>query len=334
MPGIVIIRFSTTSSASAAPNLTFNCSAWCCITVQPSLMSEVITLPPNGTTAVWRMMPSWKIVMSVVPPPMSTRATPASFSSSLRTAIAEAIGSRVMLSTFKPVRSTQRWMLLEAEICPVMMWKFASKRTPLMPIGSVIPCSLSTVYSCGMACKILSPGGNTSLYMSVTSFWMSFWLISVWSLSRVRMPRCCKLLMCCPAMPTWTRENFVFAIRSAEEIASIMALTVFSILVTTPRITPTLSTLPTPKISSLPYSFLRPATAQTFVVPMSSATTKSVVVFKFCSFITVMFWFATPFHSLAERVLNYSVSIFCLLLVRSSCITLSINSSGSSLFFV
>ena len=138
---------------------------------------------------------------------------------------------------------------------------------------------------------------------------MSFWLISVWSLSRVRMPRCCKLLMCCPAIPTWTCVNFSFAIRSAEEMASEIALTVFSIFVTTPRITPTLSTLPTPKISSLPCSFLRPAMAHTLVVPMSSATTRFVVDCNFCSFIPQKIWlgvFEVP-------NVNYSVSIsYCL----------------------
>ena len=47
----------------------------------PSFISSVIILPPNGITAVWRIIPSLKTAKSVVPPPMSIKATPASFSS-------------------------------------------------------------------------------------------------------------------------------------------------------------------------------------------------------------------------------------------------------------
>ena len=48
---------------------------------QPSLTSSVITFPPKGMTAVCLIIPSLKIAKSVVPPPISMRATPASFSS-------------------------------------------------------------------------------------------------------------------------------------------------------------------------------------------------------------------------------------------------------------
>ena len=64
--------------------------------------------PPKGTTAVCLMMPSLKIATSVVPPPISTNTTPASFSSSLNTASAEAIGSSVSPTGFRLAVCMQR----------------------------------------------------------------------------------------------------------------------------------------------------------------------------------------------------------------------------------
>ena len=65
-------------------------------------MSSVITFPPKGITAVCLIIPSLNIATSVVPPPISIRATPASFSSSDNTASEEANGSRVMSPISKP----------------------------------------------------------------------------------------------------------------------------------------------------------------------------------------------------------------------------------------
>jgi hypothetical protein len=163
-----------------------------------------MTLPPKGITAVWRMMWSLKMAMSVVPPPMSTRTTPASFSSGLSTASALARGSRISSVTSSPARATHLLMLRAAVTCPVMMWKLASRRTPLMPMGSLMPCSLSTMYSWGSTWMISSPGTMASLYMSSISWSMSLWRISCSRLWRVIMPRWCMLRMCCPAMPTFT----------------------------------------------------------------------------------------------------------------------------------
>ena len=86
---------------------------------QPSFISSVIILPPKGTTAVWRIIPSLKIATSVVPPPISTNTTPASFSSSLNTALAEAIGSKVRPMGFRCAISTQRVIPLIALTCPI-----------------------------------------------------------------------------------------------------------------------------------------------------------------------------------------------------------------------
>ena len=67
------------------------------------------------------MIPSLKIVMSVVPPPISTKATPASFSSSLSTDDADAIGSNVISATSKSAFSTHFNIFRDAEICHVMI---------------------------------------------------------------------------------------------------------------------------------------------------------------------------------------------------------------------
>ena len=51
-PGIETISVSLFSPGHADPNLVFNNSACFSIIEQPSFMSSVITLPPNGITAV------------------------------------------------------------------------------------------------------------------------------------------------------------------------------------------------------------------------------------------------------------------------------------------
>ena len=51
-PGIETISVSRFSPGQADPNFIFNNSACFSMIEQPSLMSSVITLPPNGITAV------------------------------------------------------------------------------------------------------------------------------------------------------------------------------------------------------------------------------------------------------------------------------------------
>ena len=120
-PGMLTISLSLFSPGHAEPNFTFNVSACFSIISQPSLMSSVMTLPPKGITAVWRMIWSLKMAISVVPPPISTRTTPASFSSSARTAAAEAKGSSVISPTLSSLCSTQRAMFLIEAIWPTTM---------------------------------------------------------------------------------------------------------------------------------------------------------------------------------------------------------------------
>ena len=148
-PGIETISVSRFSPGQAEPNFTFNNSACFSIIEQPSLMSSVMTFPPKGITAVWRMMPSLKMAKSVVPPPMSIRATPASFSSRLKTASEEAKGSKVILLSSRSALLMHRPILRIEDTCPTTTWKLASKRPPYIPMGSLISAWPSTLYSWG-----------------------------------------------------------------------------------------------------------------------------------------------------------------------------------------
>ena len=87
------------------------------------------------------------IATSVVPPPISTRATPSRNSSSSSVATADAKGSKIKSLGTKPALSTHLIIFLTALTCAVMTWKLASSFTPDIPIGSSIPSSPSTVYS-------------------------------------------------------------------------------------------------------------------------------------------------------------------------------------------
>ena len=111
-------------------------------------MSLVIKSPAIGMTAVWRMAPLVYTATSVVPAPISTSATPSSFSSSVRTDRLEASGLSMRCSTSKPQRRTHLMMFSAAVCAPVTICTLASKRMPLMPMGSRTSCP-SMMYSCG-----------------------------------------------------------------------------------------------------------------------------------------------------------------------------------------
>ncbi len=115
----------------------------------PTATSFVRWLPPSAMTAVCRMEPLWKTAMSVVPPPMSTRQTPSSFSSSESVASDEASGCSTMSATLRPVRCAHFTMFWAEETAPVTMSALASSRTPLIPTGSFTPSWSSTTNSCG-----------------------------------------------------------------------------------------------------------------------------------------------------------------------------------------
>ena len=95
MPGTSIISFASASCCSATPWRVLIASASAVGVRSAIAMSLVIWSPAIGITAVCRIAPCVKIARSVVPPPMSTRQTPRSRSSSVSTARADAIGCRI-----------------------------------------------------------------------------------------------------------------------------------------------------------------------------------------------------------------------------------------------
>src|SRR6266850_2411435 len=111
-------------------------------------MSLVTWSPAIGMTAVWRIAPLAKTARSVVPPPMSTRHTPSSFSSSVRTAKAEASCSSTTSSTSSP----QRWMDCTVDSMLTTTPFFSpregcepSPRSSIEPSGATSPTSATTL---------------------------------------------------------------------------------------------------------------------------------------------------------------------------------------------
>ena len=235
-------------------------------------MSLLTWSPATGITAVWRMAPLVNTAMSVVPPPMSTRQTPSSRSSSVSTAIAEASGCSTRSATSSPQRRTHLMMFCAADTAPVTMCTFTSRRIALMPSGSRTSSWPSTMNSCGMVWRICWSVGMLTARAVSTTRSTSIWLISLSLMAN--MPCELKLLMWLPAMPVYTSRILQSAISSASSSARWMALTVASMLTTTPRRRPRDGLVPMPMISSSPSSLIS-ATMQTILeVPMSRPTTR------------------------------------------------------------
>ena len=97
---------------------------------------------------------------SAVPPPMSSSATPSSFSSGVSTASAAASWPITVSTTSRPARFTQAtrfWVEVEA---PVTMWTLTSSRAPVIPTGAPMPSCSSTTKSCGSTCSTSRPAGS------------------------------------------------------------------------------------------------------------------------------------------------------------------------------
>ena len=85
-------------------------------------MSFVMTEPANGITLQNFGLPFWKMTMSVVPPPMSIKATPRCFSSSVRQERPEAMGSRISSLAWMFEEVIQVSIFLISCMLPVMIW--------------------------------------------------------------------------------------------------------------------------------------------------------------------------------------------------------------------
>ena len=161
--------------------------------------SFVIWSPAIGMTAVWRIAPPVKIATSVVPPPMSTKHTPKSLSSSDSTALLDASGCRIISRTSSPQRCTHFMMFCAAATAPVTICTSTSRRIPLIPNGFLIfPCP-SMLNSCSKMCSICwSPGRLSELAVSTARS------MSACATSRsliLTMPLALELFIWLPAIP-------------------------------------------------------------------------------------------------------------------------------------
>src|SRR5712691_11246871 len=208
--------------------------------------------------------------MSLVPPPMSTRHTPSSFSSSVSAASEDASGCRIRSFTSRPQRRTHLTIFCAAETAPVTMCTLTSSRTPLMPSGSRTPSWPSMMNSWVRMCSTCwSVGIGIARAVSMERSTS----IGVTSLSLIAtIPVELKLLMWLPAIPVKTRSILQSAISSASSSVRWIAFTVASMFTTTPFFRPLDSWPPMPMMSRRPSGNSSATIATTLEVPTSRAT--------------------------------------------------------------
>src|SRR5882672_3846835 len=306
-PATSIIWPDSASCRRAQPWRTLSSSASAVGVRSAMAMSLVIWSPAIGTTAVWRIAPSRNTAMSLVPPPMSTRHTPSSFSSSVSTASEEASGCRIRSFTSRPQRRTHFTMFCAADTAPVTMCTFTSSRTPLMPSGSRTPSwpsmmnswvrMWSTCWSVGIGmARAVSIERSTS--------------VCVTSLSLIAtMPVELKLLMWLPAIPVKTRSILQSAMSSASSSVRWIAFTVASMFTTTPFFRPLDSWPPMPTMSMCQSGDSSATTATTLEVPMSSATMRFLFSLAMSDSPVTVGVGTRRFHGALSRVYRESVGV-------------------------
>ena len=217
-------------------------------------MSLVTCSPPVGSAAMWRMAPRSKITRSLVPAPMSMRATPISFSSGVSTASAAASCSSTTSSTSTPARLTLLTRFCAAVTEAVTMCTFACSLEPVMPAGSWMPSWSSTMNSCGRTWKISRSGGMFTARAAARTRCTSSRVTS-WSRPEMATtPRLFSPRTCAPATPTKARSTEHPAMSSASSTACLIEETQASRFTTTPLRIPREGAEPKPMMSMLPVS--------------------------------------------------------------------------------
>jgi hypothetical protein len=125
-----------------------------------------------------------------------------------------------------PARLTQVTMLDVAVALAVMMWTFASRREPVMPVGSSIPSCPSTTNSWGSTWMISRSLGSAiafaaSMARNTSSREISRVFPVIATTARLLNP-----LMWLPASPTWAESISTPAIISASSTTRLMVSTV------------------------------------------------------------------------------------------------------------
>src|SRR5687768_11676003 len=226
-----------------------------------------------ATTPVCHRLPRSKIATSAVPPPMSTSATPSSFSSGVSTASAAASCSITGSATATPARLTQATMFCVDDTEPVITCTLTSRRAPVMPTGAPMPSCSSTTKSCGSTCRISRPVGRATALAASIARRTSSRVISRFFPATAMTPRLLNPFTCGPDSARCTESTSMPAISSASSIAFLIESTAPSRLTTTPRLIPRDSATPIPTMSRLPSSSVSPTMQTTADVPTSSPTT-------------------------------------------------------------
>src|SRR5438132_452103 len=165
------------------------------------------------------------MAMSVIPPPMSTSATPSSFSSSVNTDSLAASCSTTVSATATPARFTHATMFCVELWLPVMMWTFTSRRAPVMPTGAPMPSCSSTTKSCGSTWRISRPVGSDTAFAASIARRTSSRVISRFLPATAITPRLLNPLTCGPESARCTESISTPAISSASSIAFLIAST-------------------------------------------------------------------------------------------------------------
>ena len=207
-----------------------------------------------------------------MPAPMSATATPSSFSVSVTTASAEARPFTTSSSILTPARPTHLVRFWTAVAEAETMWASTSSRSALMPSGSLTPSWPSTVNprrSTWSTSRLF--GIETARATSIARL-MSSRVTSRWCAVTATWPVELRLSTCWPPTPTKARSIFQPERRSARSTASAMERTDWSMLTTTPFLSPVVGTVPWPMIVRRPSRLTSPMSAQTFDVPTSMPT--------------------------------------------------------------
>ena len=141
-----------------------------------------------------------------------------------------------------------------------------------MPSGSLTPSWPSTMKPRGSTCRTSRfDGMDTARATSVARLMSSRVTSRVWPLTATAPREFCDST-CWPPTPTNARSIFQPDSRSACSTAFAIEWTVWSMLTTTPFLSPAAGTEPLPMIVMLPSRPTSPISATTFVVPTSIPT--------------------------------------------------------------
>ena len=124
----------------------------------------------------------------VCPPPISMRTVPNSLSPGVNATWLIANGWITISSIFKPALSIQRLMLCTIVLGPVIMLANNSRRTPIIPRGSLIPSNPSTINSSGITEIISRSGATERTFAAEITLYTSTSVISLFSLDTAIIP--------------------------------------------------------------------------------------------------------------------------------------------------